>query len=130
MALELKYNGEPFTVDNFCKIIMFQNIIDMEEIDNNSKNLLLYILRKTLCFNKFNDRLAMYHLQKQLKISENTLRKTIKYCEENNLISIERSVGGKTSRKERFNLFRLHNDLLSDLIRYVEEIRENNDFDI
>jgi hypothetical protein len=128
MAFTIKYgNGFEFEVDYFSKVLMFQNIIDMDT-DNNTKNLLLFILRKTLCFDKLDDRLSMYLLSKQLKVSDKTLRNTVKTAQNDNLIKVVKSIGGHTKNSNRFNLFRLSDMLLMNLIEYIEEIRENNDF--
>jgi len=127
MAFTVTYNDEPFEIDNFTKVLLFQQIVDME-VDKNIKSLLLYIHRKTLCFDKLQDRLAMYHLQKKLQLSELTLRKIIKEAEKKDLIKIERSAGGDMKSNKRFNLFMISPTLLSELIDNILEIRELNDF--
>ena len=127
MAFTVTYNDEDFEIDNFCKVLMFQNIVDMD-IDNNTKSLLLFILRKTLCFDKLSDRLSMHFLSKQLRISDKTLRNTVKNALNEKLIQVDYSRGGKTSSVSKYNSFALSDLLLIDLIDYVIEIREANDF--
>lgn len=127
MAFNVTYNDEDFEIDNFTKVLLFQQIIDME-IDKNIKSLLLYIHRKTLCFDKLHDRLAMFHLQKKLQLSELTLRKIIKEAETKDLIKITRSRGGDMKSSKRFNLFMISPSLLSELIDNILEIREENGF--
>ena len=128
MAFTIKYDeNSEFEVDHFSKLVMFQKIIDMD-ISKNEKSLCLYILRKTLCFDKLDDRLSMYYLQKELQLSNATLRKTISLAEENDLIKVVRSKGGDMQSSKKYSLFRLSNNLLMNLIQFIEEVRETNDF--
>ena len=89
---------------------------------------LLFILRKTICFDKIDDRLSMYHLQQKLEISPATLRKAIVIGEDENLTIVKRSKGGDMQSNTKYNQFRLSDKLLIELIEYVEEIRDDNDF--
>jgi len=127
MSFTVTYNDDDFEIDNFTKVLLFQQIVDLE-IDKNIKSLLLYIHRKTLCFDKLQDRLAMYHLQKKLQLSDVTLRKVVKEAEQKDLIKIKRSVGGDMKSSKRFNLFMISPSLLSELIENILYIREENDF--
>ena len=127
MAFTINYNDEPFELDYFAKVIMFQKIIDLD-INKNTKSVLLYVLRKTLCFDKFEDRLSMYHLQQKLELSSSTLRKSIEIAEEKQLLKVTRSKGGDMQSNKRFNKFRLSDSLIIELIDFIEEVRYNNDF--
>ena len=120
-------NGDEFNVDFFSKAIMFQNIIDMD-INKNTRSLLLYVLRKTLYFDKLVDSLSMYHLQKKLELGAPTLRTAISNAEDLNLIFVKRSLGGNIQSRGKYNEFRLSDELLIDLIEYVNQVREDNDF--
>ena len=128
MAFTINYgDGYEFEVDYFSKVIMFQRIMDME-VNKNTKSLMLLILRKTLCFDKVDDRLSMYHLQQKLEISPATLRKAIQIGEDENLIRVKRSKGGDMQSNTKYNQFRLSDKLLIELIEYIEDVRDINDF--
>ena len=128
MAFTIKYgDGYEFEVDYFSKAIMFQKIID-SDINKHTKSIVLYVLRKTLYFDKLEDRLSMHHLHKKLELSPATLRKSIVIAEDDNLLKVTRSKGGDMYSNTKYNLFRLSDKLLIELIKYVDEIRELNDF--
>ncbi len=118
---------EQIQLDEFYKSLLFQHIMD-GDYPRNERDTMLVILRKTIHFNKWNDRLAMYWLTKATGINENTLRDTIKRLEAKGLINVDRSKGGRTSSTKKFHSFALSKDILLMLFDKWYQIKEENGF--
>jgi len=113
LTIETTRSGESETIelDEFYKSLIFQEILD-SEFSKYEKYVLLVVLRKTLHFNKWSDRLAMYWLSTATGISLPKLRETLKQLEFKGLLDIEHSKGGRTSKRDKFNSYKLSDELL------------------
>ena len=116
---------EEIEIDEFYKSLLFQEILD-SEFSKYEKYVLLVVLRKTLHFNKWSDRLAMHWLSTATGISLPKLRETLKQLEFKGLINIKHSKGGRTSKRDKFNEYRLSDELLFKVFHSWYEIKDDN----
>ena len=114
---------ETIELDEFFKSLVFQEILD-GDFSRFEKFVLLVVLRKTLHFNKWSDRIAMYWLSKATGIGLTKLRDTIKQLEYKGLLEVEHSKGGRTSKKEKFNEYALSEELLFKVFGEWYDIKE------
>jgi len=126
MANKLKINQTE--IDEFFKSLCFQDIMD-SELDRNERDLLLVIFRKTIHFDKWQDRIAIYWLSQAVGISEKTLRATLKRLESKSFIDVEISKGGKSSSSKKYNGYSLNNYFLERVFRKWENIKIDNNFE-
>ena len=130
MASNLKY-GNSFDgyskLDEFFKSLMFQKIMDMD-LSRNERDVLLVIFRKTIHFEKWKDRIAMYWLSKACGVSLTTLRVTLERLENKSLIDIEKSTGGKSDSNKKYNEFSISNYLIESIYDKWENIKIDNNF--
>jgi len=125
LSINTKRRGEQeeIELDEFYKSLMFQEILD-GEFTKYEKYVLLVILRKTLHFNKWRDRLAMFWLSKATGISLPKLRETIKQLEYKGLLNVRHSKGGRTSKADKFNEYSLSDALLFKVFNEWADIKE------
>ncbi len=114
---------ERVELDEFFKSLVFQEILD-GDFSKYEKFVLLVVLRKTLHFNKWSDRIAMHWLSKATGISLPKLRETIKQLEYKGLLDIKHSKGGRTSKKEKFNEYTLSDALIFKVFGEWYNIKE------
>lgn len=126
-TLTVTAGDENIQLDEFYKSLLFQHIMD-DNYPRNERDTLLVILRKTIHFNKWSDRIATYWLTKSIGVSENTLRDTIKSLEAKGLLTVDRSKGGRTTSAKKYNSFALSNDLLLMMFDKWYQIKEENGF--
>ncbi len=133
MASNLKFGSKRdgyAVLDEFYKSLMFQYIMD-GDFNRNERDILLVIFRKTVHFEKWEDRISMYALCKAVGISETTLRATLERLEEKCLINIKRSKGGKcVYSNKKYNAFSLHTYLINAVYQKWEETKLENGFNI
>jgi len=125
--LQVTYQGDDITLDEFYKSMMFQRIMD-GDFSRDERDVMLVVFRKTLHFDKWNDHLGIYWLSESVGICQSKLRKTIKQLEAKGLIEIERSKGGRIDSHKKFSKFNLANDFIFLVVREWVEIKEDNDF--
>ena len=126
LRINTKQRGaeETIELDEFYKSLVFQEILD-SEFTKYEKYVLLVVLRKTLHFNKWSDRLAMYWLSKATGIGVSKLRETIKQLELKGLLEIKHSKGGRTSSADKFNEYSLSEQLLFKVFNDWTDIKED-----
>ena len=132
MAKGLKVGNKQdgyIALDEFYKSLMFQKIID-SNFSRNERDVLLVIFRKTIHFDKWQDRLSMYWLTQAVGISRNTLKATLIRLDEKGLLDICKSVGGKTKSPKKYNEFGLSNYLINDVYSKWEQIKKDNGIEI
>ncbi|KAB7884972.1 replication protein [Poseidonibacter ostreae] len=132
MASNLKIGSEDngyAILDEFFKSLMFQQVMD-SDLSRNERDVLLVIFRKTIHYEKWNDRISMYWLSKTVGISTTTLRVTLKRLENKSFIDVTRSTGGKTVSSKKYNEFSIHTYLVNMVFKKWEEIKLDNGFDI
>ncbi|KAB7889734.1 replication protein [Poseidonibacter ostreae] len=132
MASNLKIGSEDngyAILDEFFKSLMFQQVMD-SDLSRNERDVLLVIFRKTIHYEKWNDRISMYWLSKTVGISPTTLRVTLKRLENKSFIDVTRSTGGKTVSSKKYNEFSIHTYLVNMVFKKWEEIKLYNGFDI
>lgn len=95
------------------------------DFSRNERDTMLVILRKTLHFNKWNDRLAIHWLAKAVGVGQATIRKVLEQLEAKGLICVERSKGGRMNSTKKYNSFGLDTELITlvfhDWIKIKEE---------
>jgi DNA-binding HxlR family transcriptional regulator len=116
---------EKLELDEFYKTLMFQEILD-GDFDKYEKFVLLVVLRKTLHFNKWSDRLAMHWLSKATGLSMQKLRDTLKQLEAKGLLEINKSTGGRTLKRGRFNEYSLSEELIFKVFNVWYDIKDEN----
>ena len=116
------------TLDEFYKSLMFQYLMD--NYNKYERDVMLVIFRKTLHFEKWEDRLSMNWLRTSVGISDNTLRATIKRLEAKNLIEIKRSQGGKCNSEKKYNKFSLSMYIIDAVYAKWLEIKDDNMFEV
>jgi Fe2+ or Zn2+ uptake regulation protein len=132
MASNLKIGNEDngyALLDEFFKSLMFQQVMD-SDLSRNERDVLLVIFRKTIHYEKWNDRISMYWLSKTVGISLTTLRVTLGRLENKSFIDVTRSTGGKTVSSKKYNEFSIHTYLVNMVFKKWEEIKLDNGFDI
>jgi len=115
---------ERIELDEFYKSLVFQEILD-SEFTKYEKYVLLVVLRKTLHFNKWSDRLAMYWLSKATGLSMVKLRETIKQLELKGLLEVKHSKGGRISSADKFNEYSLSEQLLFKVFNDWVDIKDD-----
>lgn len=125
--LQVTYNGDEITLDEFYKSMMFQRIMD-GDFSRDERDVMLVILRKTLHFDKWYDYLGIHKLSQSVGVGENKLRKTINQLEAKGLIEIERSKGGRIDSPKKYNKFSLADNLIFLVVDKWIQVKENNDF--
>ena len=116
---------EEIEIDEFYKSLLFQEILD-SEFSKYEKYVLLVVLRKTLHFNKWSDRLAMHWLSTATGIGMSKLRETLKQLEHKGLLNVQHSKGGRTEKRDKFNEYRLSDELLFKVFHSWYEIKDDN----
>lgn len=132
MASNLKFGNkeEGFALlDEFFKSLMFQQIMD-GDLNRNERDVLLVIFRKTIHYEKWSDRIAMYWLGKATGLSSNTLRAAIERLENKGLLDVKRSNGGKTDSVNKYNEFALSVYLINIVYKKWEDIKASYGFEI
>ena len=127
-SLNLKWGGEEVKVDEFYKSLLFQRIMD-EKLDRDERDIMLVIFRKTVHFDKWYDRLPIYHFSKMVGIGEKKLRETINRLEAKGMVEVERSKGGRTESFHRFNMYSLSTDFIFLVAQVWVDIKEESGFD-
>lgn len=110
-------------LDEFYKSLLFQEILD-SEFSKYEKYVLLVVLRKTLHFDKWSDRLAMHWLSTATGISLPKLRETIKQLEYKGLLKVQHSKGGRTDKRDKFNEYSLSDELLFKVFNEWYDIKD------
>lgn len=125
--LQVTYQGDKITLDEFYKSMMFQRIMD-DNFSRDERDVMLVIFRKTLHFDKWEDRLGIYWLSESVGVCQSKLRKTIKQLKAKGLIEVEPSKGGRTDSSKRFSKFSLANDFIFIVVREWYEVKEEQGF--
>lgn len=121
-------DGDEISLDEFYKSMMFQHIMD-GGFTRNERDVLLVIFRKTIHFDKWDDRLAIHHFAKLVGFSQDTLKKTLKMLEAKNLIEIERSKGGRSKGNiARFNKYSISKEFMNMVYSKWLQIKEEYGF--
>lgn len=107
-------------LDQFYKSIMFQKISDIANVDLYERTILFYIFRKTIHFNKWADRISMFKIKQDTKMSLTKVRQSVRSLERKNLIAINKSLGGHTSEKTKWNEF----SIAESFIFHIHELWE------
>lgn len=132
MASNLRFGNKEegyANLDEFFKSLMFQQIMD-GDLNRNERDVLLVVFRKTIHYEKWADRIAMYWLTKATGISESTLRATLERLESKGLLDIKRSTGGKSKSAKKYNEFSLSTYLINSVYQKWTTIKLENGFDI
>lgn len=116
-------------LDEFFKSLMFQQIMD-GDLNRNERDVLLVVFRKTIHYEKWSDRIAMYWLAKATGISESTLRATLERLENKSFLEIKKSTGGKSNSAKKYNEFSLSTYLINSVYQKWKNIKLENSFDI
>lgn len=127
--LQVTYQDDNITLDEFYKSMMFQHIMN-GDFNRDERDVLLVVFRKTLHFDKWNDRLGMHWLSKAVGVGQNKLRQTIKQLEAKGLLEVEHSKGGRIDSSQKFSKFSLANDFIFIVVREWVEIKEEHGFSI
>jgi hypothetical protein len=127
--LNLKWGGEDIKVDEFYKSLLFQRIMDTD-FGRDERDVMLVIFRKTVHYDKWYDRLPIYHFSQLVGITEKKLKSTIKQLEAKSMIEVERSKGGRGCNESRFNMYSLSTDFVFLVAKEWRDIKENNGFDV
>jgi len=127
--LTLTHNHIKYKLDEFYKSMMFQYIMDMDSINRDERDILLFIFRKTIHFNKYSDRLGIYFISKSVGIGQVKTRQIIKQLEALELIHVERSTGGRIKSEKKFHLFSLHNSVIEIIFTGWLDIKDSKNFD-
>ena len=126
--LKLKWGGEDIRVDEFYKSLLFQRIMDAD-LDRDERDVMLVIFRKTVHYDKWYDRLPIYHFSQMVGITEKKLRITVKRLEAKGMVEVEKSKGGRGDIDTKYNLFSLSTDFIFLVAERWAEIKEDNGFD-
>lgn len=126
-TLTVTANDEQIQLDEFYKSLLFQHIMD-GDYPRNERDVMLVILRKTIHFNKWRDRISMYWFSKAVGIGEPTLKNTLQSLEAKGLLNVDKSKGGRTSSVKKYNSFSLSNELLLMIFDKWYQIKEENGF--
>lgn len=126
-GLTVTTNGTNIKLDEFFKSLLFQHIMD-GEYSRNERDIMLVILRKTIHFGKWSDRVAMYWLATATGIGEVTLRETLKRLEAKGLLNIVKSKGGRTASQKKFNEFSFSDELLTFIFEKWYIIKDKKGF--
>ena len=125
--LNVTYNEQSISLDRFFESLVYRHIID-SDLPINEKNILMFVTRKTIGYDKINDNIGFKEFTWNTKLSESTVRKIIKELVSKELLTKEVSRGGKSNSRARYTKYQLHRELLSPLIDYWIEIKEDNGF--
>ena len=128
MKLQYQYLGDSVELDEFFKTLMFQKIMD-SGFSQAERDVLLVVLRQTIHYNKWSDRISIHHLSQLVGVGIAKLRKTIKQLEAKGLLEIQKSKGGRTESTSRFSKFSLSNELISLVVNHWLEIKWENGFE-
>lgn len=128
-SLSVKYSGERVNLDEFYKSLLFQRIMD-SDFSRDERDVLLVVFRKTVHFDKWYDRLAIYNFSKAVGICQSKLRRTIAQLEAKGLLDVEKSTGGRTDSTLKYHKFSLSNDLIFLVADRWLEIKEENGYDL
>ena len=129
MKLTFEYMGDRIILDEFFKTLMFQQIMDAR-FSQSERDVLLVILRQTIHYSKFSDRICIHHLSVLVGVGLAKLRQTLKQLEAKGLLTIEQSKGGRTESRKKFSKFSLSQELISLVVKNWIEIKENNEFEL
>lgn len=128
--LTVTYLGDEYTIDHFYNSLMFQRIMD-SDFSGVEKQILLVISRKTIHFNKWNDKISIYQLSKLADVGDRKTRTVIRQLEEKGVIEVIRSKGGYgAGNPERWHTFSLSYYLVELVLREWLKIKENNNFHV
>jgi len=127
--LQVTYQEDNVTLDEFYKSMMFQRIMD-GDFSRDERDVMLVIFRKTLHFDKWHDRLGIFWLSESVGVCQSKLRKTIKQLEAKGLIDVERSKGGRTDSHKKYSKFSIGGNFISMVVREWVQIKDENDFSI
>jgi len=127
--LQVTYQEDNVTLDEFYKSMMFQRIMD-GDFSRDERDVMLVIFRKTLHFDKWHDRLGIYWLSESVGVCQSKLRKTIKQLEAKGLIDVERSKGGSTDSHKKYSKFSIGDNFIFMVVREWVQIKDENDFSI
>ena len=128
MKLRYEYLGDNIELDEFFKTLMFQKIMD-SGFSQAERDMLLVVLRQTIHYNKWSDRISVHRLSQLVGVGTAKLRQTIKQLEAKGLLEIQQSKGGRTESALRFSKFSLSNELISIVAKYWLEIKWENGFE-
>ncbi len=128
-SLSVKYHGESIKLDEFYKSLLFQRIMD-GDFSRDERDVLLVVFRKTVHFDKWYDRLAIYNFSTAVGICQSKLRQTITQLEAKGLLDVEKSTGGRTDSTLKYHKFSLSNDLIFLVSDRWLEIKEENGYDL
>ncbi len=127
--LQVTYQEDNVTLDEFYKSMMFQRIMD-GDFSRDERDVMLVIFRKTLHFDKWYDHLGIYWLSESVGVCQSKLRKTIKQLEAKGLIDVERSKGGRTDSHKKYSKFSIGDNFIFMVVREWVQIKDENDFSI
>ena len=112
-------------IDQFYRSLVFQAIMDNTDLNLYEKTIMNYILRKTLHFKKWTDRISMYKIKTDTQMSLAKVRQCLSSLEEKKLLKINHSKGGHTDGKSKWHEFSISDELLFKVFdSWVEEKEE------
>lgn len=132
MGSRLRFGNEynpPTDLDEFFKSLMFQHIMD-SDLQRNERDVLLVVLRKTIHYDKWTDKISMHWLGKAAGLSDNTLRTAVKELIKKDILNIKRSNGGKTKSPNKFNEFSLNDEFINIVFMKWINIKIINNFEV
>lgn len=124
-SLSVTYSGESVKLDEFYKSLLFQLIMD-GSFNRDERDVLLVVFRKTIHFDKWDDRLAIFKFSKDVGVCQSKLRQTIMQLEAKGLLEVHKSKGGRTDSIKKYNKFSLSRDLVTLVTDKWIEIKESH----
>lgn len=126
-------------IDSFFKVLLFQLITDTPKMDMYEKTIFHYITRKTIHYRldskehekkptKWSDFISMYKMKKDTGMSLAKVRSSIKSLEDKRIITVNRSLGGITKDKTRWNEFSISDGLVKIVYERWIGIKDDNNF--
>ena len=126
MSLTVTQDGETKPIDNFFKTLMFIRIMD-GDFSRNERDVLLVIFRKTVHFNKWDDRIGIHAFSKHVGVSLSILRRTIKDLVDKKIIDENKSKGGRIASPNKFNEYTLSTKFVFEVVEQWEKIKSENE---